>query len=515
MQLNKHHHKPTPTPIPTTMLDLTKAALIADWDKESLNNPSYIEEQMTYLGFNTELLHEQPNIVKQNGGGLLIWQYPNQFSKYLCLLYEQQINSYIEIGCRWGGTFILTTEYLKLCSGRDFNKSVAVDLIDSPVKQYCDTHDKTMFMKSNSRSEQFKRFMQSNYFDLIFIDGDHSYEGVKSDYEVCKNNGRIFVFHDITSDACPGVEQFWNELKMRESDKYDFYEFTEQYDEVMQETGKRFLGIGVAIKKAKICYITAVYGNYELTCKKMRRQTVASDFICFTENKGIRSNGWIIDTIPHHVLNKSELDDGCKLNSFANNNHSFNIAKYYKQSFQNIPRLKHYDVIVWLDGTIEITYDKTSEYLLSKIYDKKVIGWHHEWRGGILKREADASVDHRYTSTFWNNHHQPYQDVKSQYEEYLRDGYSEEYFKQIESHTPNLGVWITCFVAFSNKDEDVTRFLKLWYLQTLKFSTQDQVGFSYVCQKTNMIPYTLPNSEITGDCPHDRTQFYIKHSHNS
>ena len=37
------------------------------------------------LGLNKEVLIEQPEIVKENGGGLLIWQYPNQFSKYLSL----------------------------------------------------------------------------------------------------------------------------------------------------------------------------------------------------------------------------------------------------------------------------------------------------------------------------------------------------------------------------------------------------------------------------------------------
>jgi hypothetical protein len=105
---------------------------------------------------------------------------------------------------------------------------------------------------------------------------------------------------------------------------------------------------------AKVCFITAIYGNYESSCKKYVPQTIATDFICFTDNPTIVSNGWIIDTIPYHRTCKSELDNNTYINSLCNNKHTFNIAKYYKQAFQNIPRLQSYDVIIWLDGTIEI-----------------------------------------------------------------------------------------------------------------------------------------------------------------
>ncbi len=166
-----------------------------------------------------------------------------------------------------------------------------------------------------------------------------------------------------------------------------------------------------------------------------------------------------------------------------------------------------------MDGTIEIIYNKTSEYILNNIYKEKIIGWHHEWRNGILSAEVNNSHFYRYTSTYWNNQYQPYQDIDYQYKCYLDDGYNDKFYKDIKSHTPHMGVWITCFVAFLYKDIDVEKFLNLWYLQTLKYTTQDQIGFSYVCQKTNMIPFTLPNNEISGNCPHNNTMFYIKHEH--
>jgi len=228
-------------------MDLTRIKLIKESKLEDLQNNYYLELLIIKLGFNTEVLREQPKIVKDNGGGLLIWQYPNQFSKYLCLLRQQNIHSYIEIGCRWGGTFVLTNEYLKMFNV--MNKSVAVDIIDSPVVEYCASNNETQFIKMNSQSTEFINYMNNNFFDLIFIDGDHTYNGVKNDYQISKNSGKIFVFHDIINDVCPGVVQFWNELKNSEKDTYDFFEFTEQYEDVWNDTKQKFLGIGVAIKK--------------------------------------------------------------------------------------------------------------------------------------------------------------------------------------------------------------------------------------------------------------------------
>jgi cephalosporin hydroxylase len=154
-------------------MDLDRINLIKNSSKVELENQEYLENLIITLGFNTEILREQPEVVQKNGGGLLIWQYPNQFSKYLLLLNTLKIESYIEIGCRWGGTFVLTNEYLKT-----INRSIAVDIIDSPVVEYCLKTANTSFLKMDSQSSEFQAYIRDNFFSLIFIDGDHSYNGV-------------------------------------------------------------------------------------------------------------------------------------------------------------------------------------------------------------------------------------------------------------------------------------------------------------------------------------------------
>uniref|UniRef100_A0A6C0I316 Methyltransferase n=1 Tax=viral metagenome TaxID=1070528 RepID=A0A6C0I316_9ZZZZ len=229
-------------------MELGRINLIRTSNLSDLQDSNYLENLIIALGFNNEILREQPQVVRDNGGGLLIWQYPNQFSKYLCLLSQFQIQSYLEIGCRWGGTFVLTNEYLKMFNNMN-KSSLAVDIIDSPVLDYCMLNDEAQFVKMNSQTRKFKNFIKNTHFDLIFIDGDHSYNGVKNDYEISKNSGSIFVFHDIVSDECPGVVQFWNELKANNGNIYTFFEFVDQYKDVWDRTHQNFLGIGVAVKK--------------------------------------------------------------------------------------------------------------------------------------------------------------------------------------------------------------------------------------------------------------------------
>lgn len=202
-----------------------------------------LENLIHELGLNNENLEEQPpELSAFFGKGLKMWQYPNQLSKFAEFIHQLSIDSYLEIGCRWGGTFIFINEILR--RNTPSLKSYACDLINKSqlLQEYSSFRE---FEYLENPSTHLSKYFREIKPTMVFIDGDHTYNGVKNDYLIFEDipETKYLIFHDIANDNCPGVVAFWNEIKNNKN--YDSIEFIEQYQSVRGS----FLGFGVLIRK--------------------------------------------------------------------------------------------------------------------------------------------------------------------------------------------------------------------------------------------------------------------------
>jgi len=101
---------------------------------------------------------------------------------------------------------------------------------------HADTHDDSTF-------QYLKNLLAGDPIDFLFIDGDHTYRGVKKDwlmYSPLVSDGGMVAFHDIAThtdkEVSCHVDEFWTELK--ESGDYrikEIYHDSRKDGELMYE----------------------------------------------------------------------------------------------------------------------------------------------------------------------------------------------------------------------------------------------------------------------------------------
>lgn len=157
----------------------------------------------------------------------------------------------LEVGTAAGGTLWLWCQLAKPSAliisvdlpGGDFGGGYPEENIPY-LRKYAMYKQKIELLRCDSHNpetlEKVKEILGEKEVDLLFIDGDHTYEGVKQDWEMysplLSRNG-IGVFHDIVPHKeipeCQ-VDKFWKEVRRE-------YTFSEIHDSV----GGDWAGIGV------------------------------------------------------------------------------------------------------------------------------------------------------------------------------------------------------------------------------------------------------------------------------
>lgn len=158
------------------------------------------------------------------------FQIRDEMMPLLLRLRERPPRSVLELGTARGGTLFLFTRI----AARDATL-VSVDMSDGPFGGgYPRVHEPLLRSFALGRQElhlirgdshdpatrdHVRRVAGARPIDLLFIDADHTYEGVRSDfamYAPLVASGGLIAFHDIVDgprEAVGEVPRFWQEIR--------------------------------------------------------------------------------------------------------------------------------------------------------------------------------------------------------------------------------------------------------------------------------------------------------------
>jgi len=207
----------------------------------------YVNLALSYQYF---LFNRYPFVV------LAALQKKTEITKFFRELLSIRPKVILEIGTANGGCLFLLSKF----SSPDA-LFISVDLPVEPYiggfdyknksfyKSFATNNQKMVLIRRDSHDlstlQKVKKILKNKQIDVLFIDGDHTYEGVRKDFEMyaplVKKNGLI-AFHDIVVvdpkiEKNNEVNKFWNKIKE------NF-----QYLEIVEDWNQGWAGIGI-IKK--------------------------------------------------------------------------------------------------------------------------------------------------------------------------------------------------------------------------------------------------------------------------
>jgi cephalosporin hydroxylase len=176
-------------------------------------------------------------------------QMRSEFVEYTRIVAEQRPSVALEIGTFRGGTLFVLTRL-----ATPHATVISLDLPESKLGKICrwaqtpifnrfTQHSQTLhLLRADSHRKEtlstVSKLLKGRRLELLFIDGDHTYAGVRADFEMYSplvRSGGVVAFHDIAVQPMPNeVARLWNEIKSRYRHK-----------EILHSTAKDAMGIGV------------------------------------------------------------------------------------------------------------------------------------------------------------------------------------------------------------------------------------------------------------------------------
>ncbi len=143
-------------------------------------------------------------------------------------LYPEDYNlNYVEIGCYAGGSACLVSQRKNTnIFSIDLGQPIPPEIVIKNIEKFNTKNNKFEYIQGNSQEQEtltkLKKFIQD--VDVLFIDGDHSFIGVKNDFDLYSplvKSGGYIIFddyndHQFSPQVKPAVDEIVSNLDQYE-----------------------------------------------------------------------------------------------------------------------------------------------------------------------------------------------------------------------------------------------------------------------------------------------------------
>lgn len=176
-------------------------------------------------------------------------QKPLELFDYLRFLKPRGVTRYLEIGTLWGGMFFAHCSVLSPTGHAlaiDRFPSESADAMAARYRSLACPGQRVTCLWQDSHTDETAAWVVAALdgapLDLLFLDGDHSSDGIARDYGLYAplvRAGGVIAFHDIDAAVEGGIPAFWRTLR----DRYESVEFIDR------RHAPQGLGIGALVKR--------------------------------------------------------------------------------------------------------------------------------------------------------------------------------------------------------------------------------------------------------------------------
>ena len=297
-------------------------------------------------------------------------------------------------------------------------------------------------------------FEKIGFFDERFSRG----YGVDFDFAIRMRNAGLKIFVDDESSFFhkqhqtillhEGINEY-NQLAIRELENGMYDKYGPAWRAIVKNNLKLDLEL-----KVKIAVYTTIFGDYA-PLRSVPKQSKEADYFCITDNSMTKAEGWniICPGIPRADL------------------HPRLRAKFFKMFPWECEDLRRYEILIFINGSIEITSPDFVKYCIDNMKSDILLFKHPE--RDCIYDEVKASVGLI-----------KYQKENLQLQENVYRSF----------HPKKYGLY-ACGIMVMKITEKIKALMSAWWWENIKYTWQDQISFPVVCKLLEIVPSVFPDKQ--------------------